>query len=424
MTILREASTMYTSMFSLILFLFLFESRYRQKKTLLLSLCTMGPLMMLNFILLLVLGPQHMSTLMLVTCSLPSLIFFWFLSKHRDGRFFFTFCFADTIVLEVLSLTAIADFFLGNSYIFMAVSRLLLCPVLTFLCWKWMRPFYRNLQQNVSNGWYTFTFISLLFYILMSVSSSVPTPIAQRPEQIPAFLLLLLLIPIIYLHIFTTLYQQKLAHETAEKDHILSIQMASLMSRVEEFRAANDLLRQERHDFRHIVRTAATLIENREYEKLHLLVETYLQSLGKPPLENYSSHTLLDAVLSSYLQEAKRKNIHVCVKAAFPGQLPVNESELATVLANAIENAIHACEKIPEGRRFIELRVIDAPCFMLSLRNSFDGFIAFDDQGIPLSSRKEHGFGTRSIVAFCEKSDAFFEFKAQEQTFVMKIIFP
>ena len=42
MTIIREASTMYASMFSLVLFMILFESRYPKKKTFLLTIGLMG----------------------------------------------------------------------------------------------------------------------------------------------------------------------------------------------------------------------------------------------------------------------------------------------------------------------------------------------------------------------------------------------
>ena len=193
MTIIREASTMYASMFSLVLFMILFESRYPKKKTMALTIGLMGPLMIANFVMLLVLGPVVMSTLLLLTCSLPSLIFFWFLAKYRDGRFLFTFCFADTIMLEIIDLTSILDFFLGDTYIFMAIARLLLCPAVAYGFWKWIRPTYLNLQKKVTKGWYTFAAIALIFYVMMSMAMSVPTHITQRLDQMPAFILLLIL---------------------------------------------------------------------------------------------------------------------------------------------------------------------------------------------------------------------------------------
>lgn len=423
MTIIREASTMYASMFSLVLFMILFESRYPRKKTMVLTIGLMGPLMIANFVMLAVLGPVVMSTLLLLTCSLPSLIFFWFLSKYRDGRFLFTFCFADTIMLEVIYMTSILDFFLGDTYIFMAVSRLLLCPAVAFVFQKWIRSTYQNLQRKVTKGWYIFAAIALIYYVMMSMASTVPTHITQRLDQMPAFVLLLVLLPFLYVHIFTTLNHQQKVHETQAQDNILSIQVSSLLSRVEEFRAANTQLREERHDFRHKMRTIATLASGGEYEKLNATLAEYTSAEQEQPLENYCKFTLLDAVLSSYLQEARRKNIRLSVKIALPEVLPVNESELATMFANAIENAIHACEKIEPEKRYIEIKTITVPCLMILVRNSFDGVIAFDEEGIPISQKKGHGFGTHSIMTFCEKNNAFYEFKTEDQDFILKLIF-
>ena len=139
--------------------------------------------------------------------------------------------------------------------------------------------------------------------------------------------------------------------------------------------------------------------------------------------ESYCSHTILDAVLSSYLQWAKRKSIRVTTNLAFPDPLPVNETELATAFANALENAIQACEKIEPAKRYIEVKAITDPQFILQVRNSFDGIIAFDKDGVPLSAKKGHGFGTRSIVTFCEKNNAFYEFGTEGETFYMWMMF-
>lgn len=423
MTILRDASTAYASLFSFIVLMVLFESRYSRKKTMWLTTLLMLPLLAINIVLLFIVGPQKMSTLMLITSSLPSLIFFFMLSKHRDGRFLFTFCLADTLVLEIIHITLIMDFFLGNTYYFMAASRLIVCPLMALAIYKWIRPVYLSLQNKVTKGWYTFSAIALIFYVVLSMFVSTPVPITQRPEQLPIFILLLVLMPAIYIHIFTTLLHQQQLYEITEKENILQVQVSSLCSRIDEFTDANETFKKERHDFRHKLRTIATLAENKRYDELRSLADEFADESSEKLVESYCSHTILDAVLSSYLRWAKHKGINVTTKISFPDMLPVNESELATVFANAIENAIHACEKIGSSEGHIEVIVLTEPCFMLQIRNSFEGIIAFDEKGIPITQKKGHGFGTKSIVAFCEKNNAFYEFKTEDKDFFLRIIF-
>ena len=112
MTILRDVSVMWSLIHTLLMFMFLFDSRYSKKKTIKLTFLTMLPLILLNFILFLVCGSEGYMQRMLITLSLPSLIFFFILAKHRDGRFFFTFCVIDTLVLEIIYITNIIDHYI------------------------------------------------------------------------------------------------------------------------------------------------------------------------------------------------------------------------------------------------------------------------------------------------------------------------
>jgi len=423
MTFLKDFSVLWSLLHTLLLFLLLFESRYPRRKTLILSLSTMLPLILVNTVIFVVVGAERYITLLLLTCSLPSLIFFWFLAKHRDGRFFFTFCMVDSLILEIIYITNILDFYLGNTYIVLFVLRMVCIPLLELLIYKKLRPIYLSVQQSVKKGWYVFAVISALFYVAMSLSASYPTLITGRPQYLPAFVLYLVLLPVIYVHILSTLRNQQHMHEMTEQDNILRLQVANMTARMEEYSAANEKFRTERHDFRHKLQVIAGLTEQGEYDKLREVVLHYTEAIRETAVRQYCSSAVIDAVLSSYLQKAESRGIRVGVALSFPAQLPVDEAELATVFANAIENAIHACEKLEVGRRRIDVKVLTSPCFMLQISNSYDGNVEFDENGTPISREEGHGFGTRSIVAFCNKNKAYYEFKADNEVFRLRISF-
>ena len=61
---------------------------------------------------------------------------------------------------------------------------------------------------------------------------------------------------------------------------------------------------------------------------------------------------------------------------------------------------------------------------MLQISNSFNGEIELDENGIPVNSESDHGFGMRSIVAFCEKNNAFYEFKIDKNRYAIRIVIP
>lgn len=422
MTILKDLSVLWSLIHVLVMFLLLFESRYPWHKALKLTLLGAIPLLAGNFLLYLLIDSISYSVLLL-TCVVPSLFFLWYLAKYRDGRFLFTFCLSDTLWLEVIYITNILDFYFGNQYIFMFVSRLIAYPLVELFFWKIVRPVYFEVQRNITRGWYIFAAISAIFYVMTVLSMSFPTMIMNRPEYLPAFVLQLILMPLFYIHIFITLRRQQELYETQQQENILQVQVTGLRSRIDEFSTANEQFQRERHDFRHTMRTIAVLAETGDLEAIGQTAKDYVQALPQRTVECYCDHRILDAVLTSYLEWARRKGIQVTTKFAFPKELPVNETELATAMANALENAIQACEKIEPSKRYIEVKSITYPCFMIQVRNSFDGFITFDEDGLPLAHKKGHGFGTRSITTFCNKNNAFCEFKAEEQEFTLLLMF-
>ncbi len=424
MSIIRDISVMWTLIHTLILFILLFESRYTGKKKLVLILATMGPLILVNFAIFLVVGADKYSSLMLLTLSLPSMVAFWYLAKNRDGRFFFTFCLVDTIVLEITYLTQIIDnLFMSGNLIFAGIVRLVIYPVLEWIVYKNLREVYLDVQRNAKKGWGNFAVISAIFYVTIILHVTLPTPIIDRPEALPVAFLLFVLMPTIYIHIIATMRKQQMLHEMTEQENILQLQVSNLTARMEEFSAADDKFRMERHNFRHKLKTIASLVKTEQYEECLTLLSEYEEALDKTKIRRYCQHPILDAVLSSYIQKAKDKGIPVEMGFAFPDEIPMSGTELATAIANALENAIDACEHVEESKRYIEIKVLDHPRFMIQIANSYTGKVEFDEKGIPVNGLEDHGFGTRFIAAFCEKNGGFYQFRATENRFSLYLNF-
>ena len=420
---MKDISVLWSLLHVLIMFALLFESRYPRKKCVRMTVVTMVPLLVVNFLIYLFWGAEGAMGVLLLTATIPSLIFFWILAKYRDGRFLFTFCLCDTLWLEVMFITNILDFYLGNSYIFMFAARLVAYPLIEWIIWKKLREPYLRVQAHVKKGWYIFSAIGAIFYVATVLSMSVPTMIMERPEYLPAFVLLLVLMPVLYLHIFHTLHHQQKYYEVAEQENILRLQVSNMASRTAQFSAANEQFRLERHNFRHKMQTIAALVEKEKYEDLRALVQDYSESMADAVVKQYCTFPVVDAVLASYVQQAEAKGIAVKTAVSFPDVLRVSEPELATVIANAMENAIHGAETAAQGDREIDVKVLTQPCFMMQIRNGFDGTAVFDENGLPISYKEGHGFGVRSIVAFCDKYDCMYEFKADDKMFSLRIMF-
>lgn len=424
MITLKDLSIIWSLIHTLVLFLMLFESRYSRRKTIVLSCATMLPLIAINALFFIIKGPDAYMPKMLFMLSLPSLVFFWLMAKHRDGRFVFTFCLVDTTVLEIIYITNVISIFLPEeAFVIIFLIRLFIYPLIEYFLCRPLRIPYHNFQNHFKQGWWLFSLIGAGFYLAMTLSMSHPTMIAARLEDLPLTILLFILMPLSYMNIFLTLGIQQKASQAREQENILRLHADSLNKRLQESSASNERFRVERHDFRHKMNTIASMLEKEQYSELHALVQAYSQPSLESAAHRYCSNAVIDATLASYLQLAQSKGIKLKIKLAFPDKLPVNDAELATVFANAIENAIHACEKLETSKRWLEIRSLTAPCFMLQISNSYDGHVLLNEEGIPISSKREHGFGTRSIIAFCTKNHVFYEYKIDHKIFSLRLVF-
>ncbi len=203
---------------------------------------------------------------------------------------------------------------------------------------------------------------------------------------------------------------------------LMTFQIENLKEKMANDAMAAEQARIDKHDTRHKFQTAAYLLENGNVsEALDYLTRSANQSQEKTSV-TYCKDILLNATLSSYFGQAKKAGIVLETHLSFPDTLPVDSGEFSAVIANALENAIKACCLLPEKQRLIVFRCIYKPKLMLELTNPCKDDIVFSKDGIPLSKEKEHGIGTRSIMAFCKKYGALCSFSLEDGQFTLKIV--
>ena len=131
---------------------------------------------------------------------------------------------------------------------------------------------------------------------------------------------------------------------------------------------------------------------------------------------------VLDAVFSSYFDQAERCGIEVKAGIALNSELPVDEAEFAIVMANVLDNAIQACMQLPEPEREISCKVIAHPSLMVEVRNPVKEPVSFDSEGRPVSEREGHGVGTQSVAAFCKRYGAICRYECTQGRFTFRLV--
>lgn len=196
--------------------------------------------------------------------------------------------------------------------------------------------------------------------------------------------------------LFSTLYAcRRLTEDFSNRIRLLLLERETAAQRdyVEETRARCEQTRSFRHDIKHHLLALYGLLAQGETQK----AKAYVQKL-EIISENLSfpcktGNTVVDTVLGSKLSLARQHGIEVECTVKIPSPCTVDDLDLCVLFANAVDNAIHACNNQTDGMRFIRISGKQkGDFFMVALENSC----------LPDGPYKK-GIGLANIEAVCEK---------------------
>lgn len=395
MTVFRELSLLWSLFHILILFMMLYRSRYSKRKTFFLTGVTMGPLILLNVAGVMIFGSELMGKIFILTCTLPSLLFFWFVSKDKKGKFFFTFCLADTVALWIIVVTNVLDFYFGEEqYILMFIGRLLLFPLAEWAAVRHLRKPYMELQESVAKGWGIFAGMTALYYILLAVISNYPMVITKRPQELLAFTLILVLMPMTYATIFVALYRQLQLFRKQQSERILQEQKNIVEAQLDN----QQRIRKMKHDMKgHTVTLSGLLAAGKIQEAQEYLksVEMEMGTLQR----QFCSNPYLNAVFIFYSGKLEKLGAE-CRLDIQIGEEELPYMELCQILSNGLENACDAVKGLPIEERIVSVQVkYNRDYLIMRLRNRCQADLYVEKGTIPATDKEgqDHGFGLLTV---------------------------
>ena len=293
----------------------------------------------------------------------------------------------------------------------------LLAAALVFLVFRFLREPFRTYVLRNQTGWLLLCFPVLMVFLLRSYFSSTTT-------NVTALVLLTLTAVSIFLVLARVLVLAVSMRKMEETEREVSRQL-ELQRR--EYERARDRLRQGRayrHDMRHHLLVLEELARQENAEDILDYIESLSGQLSQIAGENYCENAAVNAVLSACVGQAREAGCSVTAEVRLPGQLPFDELDICVVLANALENAVHACGKVEKERRriWVDVALDEAGKLRISVVNPCPEPLKFDDEGLPAVPRREgHGIGLRSIRAVAEKYGGLFRCSQEEGMFRLQV---
>lgn len=176
-----------------------------------------------------------------------------------------------------------------------------------------------------------------------------------------------------------------------------------------------------RHDMRHHIALMQGLASNGRIEEIKEYLQTVQSDIDSITPIRFCKNETVNLILSAFFAKAKQAQIRFEIAATVPEDLAMSDTELCSLLSNALENAINACEKIVDSNnRYIKLRVY---CknrkLCIDIRNSYQTEPVFQE-GFPVTESTGHGYGTKSMARIVEKHGGVYQFLVKDNCFIFQ----
>lgn len=355
------------------------------------------------------------------TVSLPGVVAIYMAADTSISKHIFK-CLSQLLLslYLIISMTLLNTLW-GGTLRSSAILLLFSYAAMILLKFFFLRSYFLDRIEIITKGWGILALIPSSFLLLVMVLILYPTHYTQNPSFAILFYLSGAVILIIYYAVFQYLQTQYQYQMDEQNREIGEIQMQGIKKHAEDTKRNAEEVKRIWQETHQMLSGIAALAKEGNAEAILSFVaaSSALNPLTAPA--HYCSDPILNATLTAYLGKAENSGITVRLQLAIPEMLPVDSAELSICFANALENAIKACEELPKNERKIIIRCIHKPAFMFEIENPYKGRITFGRNGLPNSTQSGHGIGTRSIMAFCEKHNAFYDFSAEGGWFKVMI---
>ena len=178
-----------------------------------------------------------------------------------------------------------------------------------------------------------------------------------------------------------------------------------------------------RHDFRQHIVYINELLEQGQIEKAKKYLSPIMETVNR-------SHRVIctnqpvDAIANHYDDIAKSKNVAVSWSFDLTDKLPIDEADMCAVMGNLVENAIQAAEQLEGDNRLVNVRIglLPPKTLVISIYNAYKGRVILDKNGLPITEKKNHGIGLRSVKNIVERYGGSMEIETHSGIFNVSIL--
>lgn len=214
---------------------------------------------------------------------------------------------------------------------------------------------------------------------------------------------------------------------TKRKDEkwLFEFQDSILKKQRDEVENVYNTMRGWRHDYHNHMQTLKAYLGMNQIDQISEYLDHLEEDLDSIDIAIRTGNTSVNAILSSKISIAKKRDINVNCKATVPSDLKISDVHLCAIIGNLLDNAIEACEKISEEKRFVRVYIgLFKQQLYISVTNSTESTRRKKLTELITSKKGEHGLGLRRVDRLVEQYEGYVNRKNEPGVFATEIMLP
>lgn len=189
---------------------------------------------------------------------------------------------------------------------------------------------------------------------------------------------------------------------------------------IEQQKVAIRSIRKKQHEYKNTIGNLNALLLGQDVESARSYVKEILDENACVDQMIRKNGNFVGLLLEYKMQEAKKRQIRTEQDIVLCQEMPISEYDIAVIINNAMNNAMEACEKLPEVERYIRCVVnikmrylnfyFENPCV--------DGVCKKAGRLVTSKvDKSSHGFGMENIKDIARKYDGFTNYGVENGVF-------
>lgn len=209
-------------------------------------------------------------------------------------------------------------------------------------------------------------------------------------------------------------------------------QMKAMKRRLEEAENFYGSIRKVRHEMKSHMANIKGLVAREKYEEAERYIEKLDETVQELDYKFSTGNAVTDVIINDKYRRAVKSGTAFRVKFEYRQADTVSAFDMGIILNNLLENALEACEKLEQEKRYISLTLKRKNHFLLvEVENSFDGKLEWQDGETAPATMKheilpeilmEHGVGLKNVRDVAERYLGYMDLRAGRDVFKVTVM--